>query len=270
MSGEGGHAEMDGLRVTVLGSGSGGNSCLIEGGGVRVLLDAGLSARRMKERLAACGIALEEVDGIVLTHEHGDHAQALKVWGAKGIPVYANALTHEALQFEHRISVTERRIFATGGSFWIGGLELTSFSVPHDAADPVGFCLRAGEVRFAYLTDLGMVTQSVTQMVRGVRGCFIEANYDEGLLERDTKRPWSVKQRISSRHGHLSNSAAAELVALAAHADLRVVVLGHLSRDCNSSECATAALREHLTRAGWPGVEVHCAEQDRISPKFHL
>lgn len=257
-----------GLRVTVLGSGSAGNACLVEAEGCRILLDAGLSARRMTERLAACGRKLEELDGIVLTHEHGDHAQALKVWGTKGVPVYANSLTHEALKFEHGITVTERRVFSTGAIFAIGSVEFVSFSVPHDAADPVGFCLRSGEVRFAYLTDLGMVTQSVVQRVRGVRGVFLEANYDEGLLDRDTKRPWSVKQRIASRHGHLSNKAAAELIAQVVHDELSVVVLGHLSRDCNTAECATATLREQLGRSGHSKVTLHCAEQDCISPTF--
>lgn len=261
-------ATTPGLRVTVLGSGSAGNSCLVEGEGCRVLLDAGLSARRLTERLAACGRKLEELDGVVLTHEHGDHAQALKVWGGKGVPVYANSLTHEALKFEHGITVVERRVFSTGASFAIGSVEFLSFSVPHDAADPVGFCLRAGEVRFAYVTDLGMVTQSVVQRVQGVRGVFLEANYDEGLLDRDTKRPWSVKQRIASRHGHLSNKAAAELISQVVHDELSVVVLGHLSRDCNTADSAMAVLREQLGRTGHNQVTLHCAEQDRISPTF--
>lgn len=258
------------LRITVLGSGSAGNSCLIEAPGCRVLLDAGLSARRLTERLARRGLAPEDLDGILLTHEHGDHAQALKVWGSSRVPVFANSLTHEALRFEHQIQVAERRIFSTGQPFQIGSVEFQSFSVPHDAADPVGFCLQTGEVRFAYLTDLGMITQSLVQQVRGVQGFFLEANYDETLLERDTKRPWSVKQRIASRHGHLSNKAAASLIEQTLHPQLQVIVLGHLSRDCNSAECATATLRELLLRSGHPHITLHCAEQDHLSPTFCL
>lgn len=258
------------LRLTVLGSGSAGNSCLIEGGGRRVLLDAGLSARRLTQRLEACACPVEKLDAIVLTHEHGDHTQALKVWSRLQLPVYANALTLEALRFHQKCHPAIAKIFRTGETFSIGELNFFSFSVPHDAADPVGFCVQLDGIRFAYLTDLGKVTQSVVQYVRGVSGFFIEANYDEALLDRDTKRPWSVKQRIASPHGHLSNSAAAELVAQAADASLQLVVLGHLSRDCNSATCAETTLRQKLEAIGHHHVAIHCAEQDSISPPFHF
>jgi phosphoribosyl 1,2-cyclic phosphodiesterase len=246
------------FHLTVLASGSSGNCALVETPGTRVLIDAGLSAKRVAERLAAVGIAPEQLDAILLTHEHADHAAAVGVWGRRHkTPVFANRLTAEAL-----LSSTQGvdwKIFQTGTRFALGSLQVQSFSIPHDAAEPVGFVLGYGDQALGFLTDLGFPTRMVIERVRSVHTLVIEANHDEKMLQEDTRRPWSTKQRIMSRHGHLSNAAAAEVLADIAGNGLRRALLGHLSEDCNTPELALQTVRERLARDGGGGVEVLCA-----------
>ncbi|MGH8048767.1 MAG: MBL fold metallo-hydrolase [Chthoniobacterales bacterium] len=257
------------LEVTILASGSAGNSALVRCGGTSLLLDAGLSARQLTERLAACGMAPDSLDGIVLTHEHGDHTAALRVLcSRREIPVYANRMTAAALEAGAMNGHRNWRFFSNGAAFSIGALTIEAFSVPHDAADPVGFLIRNSDATFGLLTDLGHATQLVIERMREADALLIETNYDEELLQRDTRRPWSVKQRITSRHGHLSNRAAADVIASLAEGRVGTVLLGHLSRDCNSAELATAAVTASLERAGRHDVRVHCASQDAVSPRF--
>ena len=253
------------LSVTVLASGSSGNALLVRAGGCAVLVDAGLSAKRIAAHLEGLGLRAEDLSGILLTHEHGDHTRGLKVLCGKcPVPVFATPLTAESLRRSG--VVAEWNLFSSGAAFVIGAFEVVAFSVPHDAADPVGFVLRYGGRNFAILTDLGFGTRQVVECVRGVDGLLIETNHDEALLQKDKKRPWSVKQRILSRHGHLSNAAAAGIVSQIATAALQHVILGHLSQDCNSSELAAGAVRQELEAAGHREVAIHCAPPDGAGP----
>ena len=257
------------LEVTVLASGSSGNALLVRSGDCCVLVDAGLSARRLASCLEACGVAPGSLSGILLTHEHGDHTKGLKVFVDKfDVPVFANPLTADHLK---RAGIAARwNLFSSGAGFGLGSLDVLPFSVPHDAADPVGFVLHSNGTGFAVLTDLGHATRQVVESVRGVNAILIETNHDETLLQSDTRRPWSVKQRILSRHGHLSNAAAAEIVAEAATDALRHVLLGHLSRDCNSPELAVLAVGSRLQAGGRPAVEVRCAWTGVDAPLLKL
>lgn len=259
------------MEVILLGSGSSGNAILIRSQDGCFLVDAGLSAKRLTERLLCCGAKVSDLSGILLTHEHGDHVNGLKVLCRNSqIPLYANAMTAEAIRFKTKMEDGRWHYFTTGGSFSLAGMIIRSFSVPHDAADPVGFLIEYQGVRFAVLTDLGMVTHSVVETIRGVHGVFVETNYDEVLLDADTKRPWAVKQRIASRHGHLSNQAAAQLLVEIATAELRMVILGHLSKDCNTEEKAITVVRGKLHEAGFIEMEVHCAPRETISSAFRI
>ena len=139
---------------------------------------------------------------------------------------------------------------------------IRSFLIPHDAVEPVGFVVRSGGYSFGFLTDLGHATTLVIESMRGVDGLLIETNYDEELLQQDTKRPWSIKQRIQSRHGHLSNTAAAETVSGIRHDGLGHLLLGHLSRDCNSEELALGAINRVL---GPSAINLFCALQEEVS-----
>lgn len=257
------------LEVTILASGSAGNSALVRSNGTSILLDAGLSARRLAERLAACGASVDEIDGVLLTHEHGDHTSALRVLCSKrDIPIYANRMTAAALSAGSLTGCKSWRYFGNGSLFTIGSLTIEAFNVPHDAADPVGFLVRNETATFGLLTDLGHATQLVIDRMREADAMLIETNYDEQMLQNDTRRPWSVKQRISSRHGHLSNRAAAGVVTELAEGRLSCLLLGHLSRDCNLPERAIAAVSEPIQRVGRTDVSIYCATQDVVSPRF--
>lgn len=236
------------LRFRILGSGSAGNAALLQSDDTRVLVDAGFSARKLGELLAEAGETLARIDAIFLTHEHGDHAAALTGLARHPhIRVYANRRTAEAVQrgLKHRVSW---QIFETGSTFRFRDFEVGSFSVPHDAQDPVGFHIAHGHGdllsprhSLAWLTDLGHAPAHVRERIREVDVLVIEANHCPQLLQADPKRPWSTKQRISGRHGHLSNAAARELLESVASPRWRHVFLTHLSRDCNSPAAVAAA-----------------------------
>ncbi len=254
------------MRVTILASGSSGNVVLLQTTETSVLIDIGLTAKRINGHLNTHGVEANSLAGVLLTHEHGDHTKGLRVFCANSsVPVFTNPLTADSLKRSG--VVANWNLFASGAEFQIGDLRVLPFSVPHDAADPVGFVFRHAESSFAVLTDLGYATKQVVNCVQGVSALLIETNHDETMLQNDTKRPWAVKQRILSRHGHLSNVAAADIVANVATPQLRHVLLGHISEDCNSSTLATQAVRTRLDTDGHTHVEILCASsKDDAAP----
>ena len=255
----------------MLGSGSAGNSALVSTSHCRILIDGGLSARQIVVRLEQCGVSPDQLDGLLLTHEHGDHVCGLEVLCRKfTIPVYCNAQTAAAIRCfglgEHK----NWRIFHTGAEFAICDILVRSFPVPHDAVEPVGYTFHAGNRGLGFITDLGYPTKMLIERLREVHTLVIETNHDEKLLQDDPHRPWPVKQRIMSRHGHLSNAAAASVIQQLLPGKLERVVLGHLSRDCNTPELATGVVRSQLDRDGHVDVEIFCALQNAVSPRFHI
>jgi phosphoribosyl 1,2-cyclic phosphodiesterase len=253
------------MRVTILASGSSGNVVLLQTAETSVLIDIGLTAKRINGHLTTLDVEANSLAGVLLTHEHGDHTKGLRVFCANSsVPVFTNPLTADSLKRSG--VVANWNLFASGAEFQIGDLRVLPFSVPHDAADPVGFVFRHAESSFAVLTDLGYATKQVVNCVQGVSALLIETNHDETMLQNDTKRPWAVKQRILSRHGHLSNVAAADIVANVATTQLRHVLLGHISEDCNSSTLATQAVRTRLDADGHTQVEVLCASSKDDAP----
>ncbi|MDQ3545917.1 MAG: MBL fold metallo-hydrolase [Verrucomicrobiota bacterium] len=262
------------FSLTMLGSGSAGNSALIATDHCRLLVDGGLSARQLVRRLELCGVKPNELDGVLLTHEHGDHVCGLEVLCRKfQIPIFCNALTAEAIRYSASAGLGEHRnwrIFRTGAAFSICDITVESFSVPHDAVEPVGYTFHAGASALGYITDLGHATRLAIERLRQVQTLVIETNHDEKLLQADPHRPWPVKQRIQSRHGHLSNTAAAAVVAQLLPGKIGRVVLGHLSRDCNSPELAAGTVRAELEKCGRSDIEIFCAAQGEISPRFAI
>jgi phosphoribosyl 1,2-cyclic phosphodiesterase len=253
------------FSVTVLGSGSAGNCSLIATSQCRLLVDAGFSARQITKRLESLGVRPESLDGILITHEHGDHVAGLEIFCRRFcVPIYANPLTAETLRRGSLAAFPNWHLFATGAVFTVKDIEVQSFYVPHDAVDPTAFVFTADEGAIGFLTDLGYAPKLALERVRQVDTLIVETNHDERMLQEDCRRPWSVKQRILSRHGHLSNDAAAKLVAAIAGHRLHRVVLGHLSRDCNRSELALGTME----RLGIRGIDLFCAEQNNVSPTF--
>ena len=256
----------------MLGSGSAGNSALVATDHCRLLVDGGLSARQIVLRLEQCGVAPDQLDGVLLTHEHGDHVCGLEVLCRKyDLPIYANALTAEASRCDGSLDRHRNwRIFRTGAEFSICDIRVQTFPVPHDAVDPIGFAFHAGSSSLGFITDLGYPTKLVIERLREVHTLVIETNHDEKLLQNDSHRPWPVKQRIQSRHGHLSNNAAATVIEELLPGKIERVVLGHLSRDCNTPELALGAVQALLAKCGRTDVELHCAAQSQISTRFRV
>ena len=250
-------------HLTILGSGSSGNCSYLETRETRLLIDAGLSGRQIRQRLLSIGRAPEGLTGILISHEHSDHIQGLAVIAAKlQIPVYCNRLTCEAIESSLRVKC-DFHLFETGATIELGDLAVETFAVPHDAYDPVGFLVRTADGNVGFLTDLGHATKLVIQRVRPAHALVLEANHDVALLQNDPRRPWSLKQRILSRHGHLSNDAAADALQEIVSADLRHLFLAHLSRDCNRPEIALAVVSERLGLIGANHVHAEVTSQTK-------
>jgi phosphoribosyl 1,2-cyclic phosphodiesterase len=291
------------MRMTVLASGSKGNSTVISSSRTRVLVDAGLSCRELLRRMALAGEDPSTLDAILITHEHIDHVAGLAVLARRlGIPVYLTEPTHRAWVrmvtprttmtyakwLEHVQQEKEARpaasaqgnldlaaeaapgssadnlcepetpatksnpahlpaveYFHSGTSFCIGDLDITPFTIPHDAADPCGFVFSAEGIRMAVATDLGYMPPNVKAALKRIDALLLESNHDLEML-RDGPYPWSVKQRVLSRVGHLSNHATAEFLSNDYDGGATYIVLGHLSESNNAPELARIAAEQAL------------------------
>jgi phosphoribosyl 1,2-cyclic phosphodiesterase len=257
------------VSLTILGSGSAGNCAYLETGETRLLIDAGFSARQTRQRLAAIGRAPEGLAGILVTHEHSDHVNGLTGLASKlNIPIYCNRDTKEAMEYQLQ-SKFDCRIFTTGGSFEVGDIRVDTFSIPHDASDPVGFLLHTSAARIGFLTDLGHATKLALERVRAANVLVLESNHDLKMLQ-ESSRPWSLKQRIAGRHGHLSNEDAADAAEEIMSAELRHLYLGHLSRECNEPALAERVMAERLRKIGATHVTIELTAQNVPCPTLEL
>jgi phosphoribosyl 1,2-cyclic phosphodiesterase len=288
------------VKMTVLASGSKGNSTVVSSSRTRILVDAGVSCREVFKRMAAAGEDPRTLDAILITHEHQDHVQGLAVTARKlGIPVYFTESTHRAWmrwmnprkrvtyadwlaarkaaaeappvnpEIEERDAFEEEQVelaaseaktepekadpcalpgveyFSSGERFCVGDIAVTPFTIPHDAADPVGFVFEAEGVRIGLATDLGYMPPNVKRHLKKCDVLMLESNHDLDML-RDGPYPWSVKQRVMSRVGHLSNLAAAEFLEGEYDGGAAYVVLAHLSENNNLPELARVAAERAL------------------------
>src|SRR5881227_1373352 len=234
------------MRLTVLGSGSTGNAVLICAGQTRVLVDAGLSAKETVRRLALVGEDAARLDGVVITHEHGDHAGGLRVLlKSLECPVYISGATRDAYISERsrnddeprrRAEVLRDRTVEISSSedFRVGEIDFHPFTVPHDAADNFGFTATHDGVRVATLMDFGHVTTLVAERLRGCAAIVIESNHSRDMLKACEVYPWELKQRILSRTGHLSNEDVADWLREGFDGMARHIVLAHLSQRANN------------------------------------
>ncbi len=241
-----------GVSVSVLASGSRGNTALVESSGARILVDAGISCRETFKRMKSLGRDAREISAILITHEHSDHISGLATLAKKlKVPVFMTGATHQAWARSLRDEsgelpkVAKLEIFSAGRSFQIGDITVTPFTIPHDAADPVGFTFRVEGTKIAIATDLGYVPASICDHLRKCEVLIVESNHDLEML-RVGPYPWSVKQRVMSRVGHLSNESLAQFFARDYDGGASYIVLAHLSEQNNHPEIALRAAENAL------------------------
>ncbi len=232
------------VAITVLASGSKGNCTIVSSSGTHLLVDAGLSCRELLDRMRLCGHDPHTIDAIVITHEHTDHIGGLRVLAKRlKIPVYITAQTYCAYQkfardhAGNRVELERVEHFRSGNVFQIGDITVMPFTISHDAADPVGFTFRSDGIKVGVCTDLGYITPNVRDHLRGCHVLMIESNHDLEQL-RGGPYPWSVKQRVMSRVGHLSNDALADFLTSDYDGSAEYLILAHLSEQNNHPEIA--------------------------------
>ena len=242
----------------MLASGSSGNAAFLATDKTRILVDAGLSMKELAKRLATIGERLEHLDAILITHEHTDHVSALAVLARAQraerddrkirATIYMTHLTAPTIDWgEHEPLRLER--FQAGAELRIGDIEVQSFSIPHDAIDPVGFAFEAQGVRIGIATDLGYIPESIKFHLRHTDLLLLEANHDLDMLKVGPY-PWSVKQRVMSRVGHLSNKVMADFLAADLDSCTSNLVLGHLSEHNNHPAIVNLFASQALDRRG--------------------
>ena len=236
------------MRLRVFASGSGGNCLAVSSGSTSLLIDLGLSCRTLLSRMKQCSFSPEKLSGVVFTHDHTDHCSAAAVFRKKfpEVPFFANDATADAISSRYGIE-DGWVVFEQSSPFEVGCLEVAPFSVPHDAADATGYLVSDGEKTLFVATDLGFATKTVLTAFSRADCAVLEANHDPSLLVR-SGRPWPLIQRISGRSGHLSNDDTAAIVHDAASPSLSILLLAHLSTQCNSPHLALEAVRQALSQ----------------------
>ena len=257
------------IRIAVLGSGSRGNCSIVATEKTRLLVDAGLSRKETYARLAAIGERRDGFDALIISHEHGDHINGLARLALDlKIPVYISPSTRDVLTWDRRLHGYEH--FTPGERFTVGDIEVEPFTIPHDAVDPVAFTFLSQGIKIGLVTDLGYIPEVVKQHVRGCHCLVFESNHDLDMLKVGPY-PWHVKQRVMSRHGHLSNYATAGFLGEDYDGQAQVLVLAHLSETNNHPELARLTALEALERrSGGERTELHLASQNAPTAVFRF
>lgn len=248
------------VSVTVLGSGSRGNACLLTTTRTRILVDAGFSRRELLRRLALTGSCADSLDAILITHEHSDHVAGLpRLAASVAAPVFLSGKTRQAMG-KAGAALPRVETLVAGVAFAVGDIAVTPFTVPHDAADPVAFAFCAEGVRVAVVTDLGYISANVVDHLRGADCVVMESNHDLEMLKAGGY-PWELKQRVLSRVGHLSNDCLAEFFSSAFDGVAAHVVLAHLSENNNLPHLARLSAERALAPRRQPP-QLHVASQN--------
>lgn len=257
------------LLFQSLASGSKGNAILVCSPKTRILVDAGLSAKELVNRLQQSRVKADHLDAVVITHEHTDHVRGLGTLSRRfDLPVYLSQGTLDHLPPEIG-QLADVKLFQPGNPFAIGDLRIKPFAISHDAQDPAGFVVEHEAHRLGVCTDLGIVTQLVRTRLQGGQALILEANHDPQLL-LNGPYPLPLKQRIRSRHGHLSNAECFELLESIHHRGLQIVLFAHLSEVNNQPELVLKSSREFLNGSGWDVVTLEVGRQQEISKEFAL
>jgi phosphoribosyl 1,2-cyclic phosphodiesterase len=253
-------------------SGSSGNAILAGSDKTKILIDAGVSCKRIEEALSAISESTDGIKGILITHEHTDHIAGIKVLSKKHrIPVFATEKTWEACAEKLEVSPRLTRVISKD-DFYIDDLLIEPFGLPHDAADPVGYCVSSGARKIAVSTDLGFFPKTIEYRLHSCDLVLLEANHDLEMLINGTY-PYVLKQRIKSRYGHLSNDDAGDAAVKLACAGVTSILLGHLSKENNSEQLAYRTVTEALISGGiTPGkdLKLGLAFRDRVTGLFSV
>lgn len=264
----------DQLSFSILASGSSGNCTYIETGDQRVLVDAGLSGKKIQGLLAQIDRKMEDIDAIFVTHEHSDHIQGVGILSRKfNLPIYANKETWLAMDKNIGIVKEENRRYVEPDELLtLGDLDIMTYSVSHDAISPQFYAFQKGKKQFAMLTDTGYVSQKLRSLLVNANAYLIESNHEIEML-RYGKYPWSLKQRILSDKGHLSNEDGALAIVDLLGENTSDVYLGHLSRDNNTKQLAMDAMEDILAQHDIDTkkqVRLHMTDPEIASPLQHL
>jgi len=236
------------VQIHILASGSTGNAIYLNIGQARILVDAGISARRIEQGLAAIGVKAGDLDAVLITHEHSDHIKGLEVLTRKHeLPIYTRERTREAIPGQEKMTGCKWQNIDQ--DFSIGALEIRAFGISHDAADPVGFCFHYKQYKWVIVTDLGIVTPGVEKALSGADLAVLESNHDPDLL-KNGPYPSFLKQRILGKQGHLSNQDTAALLCRIAPLKRMQVFLAHLSQQNNRPQLAEQTVTAILARQG--------------------
>lgn len=237
------------LHFSILASGSSGNSILVSSGNNKILIDAGLSGKKVQGLMKEVGVVGEELDAILITHEHVDHIKGAGVLSRRfDIPLFANEKTWEAAESKLG-KLKEKNINVFDKPFSLGKMDIKPFSISHDAADPVGYVVGAKGKEVAVATDMGHVTPEIIEALKGVRHVILESNHDLEMLKIGPY-PWSLKKRIMSNKGHLSNDDAGDCVLQLAEHCSPCIYLAHLSKDNNVPELAYLTIKNVIEEKG--------------------
>lgn len=237
------------LKFCSLYSGSSGNCLFVSSNNTKILIDCGTSCKKICDGLASINSSIDEIDAILVTHEHSDHVQSLGMVSKKfNIPVYANKETWDAMpKQKEKISEENILFFENDKDFHIDDLTIHPFSTPHDAANPCGFNIHNGKRKISIATDLGHMDDKIFNNLQGSSFILLESNYDPEIL-KVSKYPFHLKQRIAGPHGHLSNATAGKTISALMKKDLKEVMLGHLSKENNFPELAYQTVTEELMK----------------------
>ena len=241
-------------------SSSEGNCFLIRNYLTTCLIDCGISYRKLKQELNTLDLSVCDIEAVFITHEHQDHTRGLKMLQQEqNVKIFTNLSTAEEIRdmYDYEFYF---HIFSNHESFEFKGIECTPFQIPHDAADPVGFRFRCGDITIGFCTDCGFVTSRVIEYLSFCDYLILESNYDPTLLDC-SKRPHLNKQRVKGRFGHLSNEQCASLLNKIAHVDLKHVYIGHISGDCNTVDIIKKSLHSEL---------IQICERKRITKPVQL
>ena len=248
-------------------SGSSGNSLFVQTNHTKILIDAGKGAKRISDALLLCDVTLNDIDAILVTHEHTDHIKSLGTISKKyNIPVYANKETWDAMPEQSKKILDEcKKIYIPNESFEIKDLKIEPFKIPHDAANPCGFNIFYKKKKLSIATDLGHVTEEVFYALEKSNFALVEANYDINTL-KCSRYPYALKQRIAGPNGHLSNNSAGTLISNLMKSGLNNVMLGHLSKENNFPELAYSTVVEELINSGADESSIHIDIAQRNLP----